>query len=162
MLINHAGRSYEFFSHIKHSSLAGFTFTSEEGIPIVFTIAGACMRIHHLNCSTCCLLIETFNGMILVDTGEKIFGQKNFGRTNSYFSCVLALGIDPGEIRHIVLRKEHVRDISQANFPRAQLHVLKPQKAHGRSRLPVFKAYKALKEGFFRRSAPVLDDIPVY
>jgi glyoxylase-like metal-dependent hydrolase (beta-lactamase superfamily II) len=125
------------------------------------------MRIHHLNCGTCCpfggrlfdghsdgifgklvchcLLIETTQGLVLVDTG---FGTRDInhphGRLSEFFlklnniqlrpeetaiAQVRALGFDPRDVRHIVLTHldfDHAGGIE--DFPNAVIHVTSREK----------------------------------
>lgn len=125
------------------------------------------IRIHHLNCGTMCvacqrlingqgswrepgklvchcLLIETPESLVLVDTG---LGQADVleprRRLGSGFLSIIqpkllmeetalaqvrALGFDPRDVRHIVpthLDLDHVGGLS--DFPEAQVHVFKPE-----------------------------------
>ena len=121
------------------------------------------MRIHHLNCGTCCpvggrlfdgttpglhgrivahcLLIETNEGLVLVDTG---FGTKDVARPHERLSefflnvnniqlrrhetaieQVRALGFAPEDVRHIVVSHldfDHAGGIE--DFPHATVHLL--------------------------------------
>lgn len=120
------------------------------------------MRIHHLNCGTCCpvggrlfdgtsdspfghlvchcLLIESNNGLILVDTGfgtrdvenphrrlSEFFIQFNniqFRHSDTAVAQVRALGFDPADVRHIVITHldfDHAGGIE--DFPNATVHV---------------------------------------
>lgn len=126
------------------------------------------MRIHHLNCCTgcpvgghfmdgitpgigeakivChCLLIETGDGLVLVDSGLGLNDIKNPKRINTLFRHVLfrpafrpeetayeqiiALGFDPRDVRHIILTHldfDHAGGID--DFPWAQVHVMKAER----------------------------------
>ena len=115
--------------------------------------------IHSLNCSTMCpngavrlgiieadpghliahcLLIESSDGLILVDTGfgtEDIKQRKRLGaarlltgpildETETATAQITALGLDPADVRHIVvthLDLDHAGGIG--DFPNAQVHV---------------------------------------
>lgn len=124
------------------------------------------MKIHHLNCGTLCpftgtgiikkipflkkwttlvchcLLIETNNELVLVDTG---LGIKDVTQNDRFFSSLLfnnfakpildinetafhqvkKLGFDPKDVRHIIathLDSDHIGGI--ADFPHAKVHVL--------------------------------------
>ena len=125
------------------------------------------VRIHHLNCGTCCpaggrlfdgtsdgplarivchcLLVESDDGLVLVDTG---FGTRDIGRPHRRLSefflrlnniqlrpeetalaQVRALGFDPGEIRHILVTHldfDHAGGLE--DFPNARVHVLAREK----------------------------------
>ena len=125
------------------------------------------LRVHHLNCGTCCplggalfdgaahgphgrlvchcLLIETDQGLVLVDTG---FGTRDVDhprpRLSSFFlnlnniqlrrwetaaAQVSALGFRPGDVRHIVLTHldfDHAGGIE--DFPDATVHVMTREK----------------------------------
>ena len=120
------------------------------------------MRIQHLNCGTCCpvggrmfdgcsdsafgrlvchcLLIETNEGLVLVDTG---FGMKDvdhphrrlseffirmnniqFRPSETAIARVRQLGFDPKDVRHIVITHldfDHAGGIE--DFPNAAVHV---------------------------------------
>lgn len=125
------------------------------------------MRIHHLNCGTCCpwggrlfdgtsrgflrghivchcLLIESDNGLVLVDTG---FGARDVGRHDriAAFFRVLnqpqfrheetavhqlrALGFHPEDVRHILVTHldfDHAGGLE--DFPNATVHILAREK----------------------------------
>lgn len=126
------------------------------------------MKIHHLNCMTACpiackllfarerfvshcLLIETDDGLVLVDTG---FGTaeveqrgKRVGRMyaaimgptfdpeETAIARVRALGFDPADVRHIIvthLDLDHAGGI--ADFPDAQVHVFADEHAAAMAR----------------------------
>lgn len=131
------------------------------------------MRVHHLNCGTCCpvggrlfdgrsrgahglivchcLLIETDEGLVLVDTG---FGARDVARPrqrlSEFFlranniqlreeetalSRVRALGFDPGDVRHVVLTHldfDHAGGLE--DFPRATVHVTGREKQAAEAR----------------------------
>ncbi|HTH84760.1 MBL fold metallo-hydrolase [Mycobacterium sp.] len=108
------------------------------------------MKVHHLNCGTLypygcgrmvchVLLVETDNGLVLIDTG---FGPKDCGdpaqrvgpsrylirpvlqREQSAVAQVEQLGFRGDDVRHIVITHfdcDHVGGISE--FPEAQIHV---------------------------------------
>lgn len=125
------------------------------------------MRIHHLNCSTFCplgghfidrishgfkeahlvchcLLVETHEGLVLVDTG---LGIKDVFKPNDRMSPFMrtllrpkldsnetairqirALGFSPSDIRHIILTHldfDHAGGID--DFPHAEVHVMEPE-----------------------------------
>src|ERR1700712_2092722 len=129
------------------------------------------MRIHHLNCvSSCplggrlfddfsnciacrgrlcchCLLIETGQGLVLVDTGFGLQDVRNPRRRLSAFFLALlspdfredmtairqveALGFRAEDVRHIVLTHldfDHAGGIS--DFPAATVHLLRGEKAY--------------------------------
>jgi glyoxylase-like metal-dependent hydrolase (beta-lactamase superfamily II) len=119
-------------------------------------------RVHHLNCGTMCpfgqrlingegsllksarivchvLLIETADGLVLVDTGFGIDDVRNPRQLSRPFTAMMrphlqdsdtalsqvrALGFDPADVRHIVLT--HV-DVDHAgglpDFPQAEIHI---------------------------------------
>lgn len=125
------------------------------------------MRIHHLNCGTCCpvggrffdgksngllghlvchcLLIETDNGLVLIDTG---YGSKDVDhprrRLSPFFLAlnnpqlrseetavaqVRRLGFSPDDVRHIVVTHldfDHAGGIE--DFPNATVHVTAREK----------------------------------
>jgi glyoxylase-like metal-dependent hydrolase (beta-lactamase superfamily II) len=125
------------------------------------------MRIHHLNCiSSCplggalmdghsmslrgrltchCLLVETNETLVLIDTG---FGLRDVAdprsRLSSFFLTLLspdfreeftairqiaALGYDPGDVRHIVLTHldfDHAGGLD--DFPHARVHMLSKER----------------------------------
>jgi len=120
------------------------------------------LRVHHLNCGTLrppggrlvngndsprvaarlvchCLVVETEQGLILVDAG---FGERDLGARGRRHRLQLRLlgaalgedepaarqlrrlGLDPADVRHIVLTHldvDHVGGL--ADFPRARVHV---------------------------------------
>jgi glyoxylase-like metal-dependent hydrolase (beta-lactamase superfamily II) len=124
------------------------------------------VRIHHLNCGTCCplggrlfdgtsdslsarlvchcLLIESNDGLILVDTG---FGTRDVARPHERLSDffitlnrprlrheetaiaqVRRLGFDPADVRHIVVSHldfDHAGGIE--DFPCAAIHLLETE-----------------------------------
>ncbi|MEV4529655.1 MBL fold metallo-hydrolase [Streptosporangium sp. NPDC049304] len=120
------------------------------------------MRIHHLNCGTMrpiggrlvsgtgslltyarnvchCLLIETDDGLVLVDTGLGMGDVRDPGRLNTVFRRlvrpvlsaeetavhqVVRLGYEPGDVRHIVLTHldfDHAGGLG--DFPNAKVHL---------------------------------------
>lgn len=109
------------------------------------------MTIHHLNCGTMrpyfppveaivyCLLVETNDGLVLVDTG---FGLADYTRPSPLMRVftvllrnprdaekaavrqVAALGYDPGDVRHIVCTHLHLdHSGGLPDFPWAGVHV---------------------------------------
>lgn len=134
------------------------------------------MRVHHLDCiSMCprggrlmdgsarsilerahlvchCLLVETQEGLVLVDTG---FGLRDVadprGRLSRTFLAMLApdlrqemtairqierLGLDPDDVRHIVLTHldfDHAGGLD--DFPQATVHLLASERADAVARL---------------------------
>ncbi len=125
------------------------------------------LTVHHLNCGTMCpacerlvnghgswkapgnlvchcLLIETANALVLVDTGigkqDILYSRHRLGRTfprlfkpslrleETAIAQIRALGFDPRDVRHIVpthLDLDHAGGLS--DFPEAQVHVFKPE-----------------------------------
>ncbi|MDV3219915.1 MAG: MBL fold metallo-hydrolase [Intrasporangium sp.] len=122
------------------------------------------LRVHHLNCGTMrpvggdlvchCLLIESDDGLVLVDTG---FGLQDIARPNRRVGRVLrvlsrpvldpgetaqartrALGLDPADVRHIILThldSDHAGGLS--DFPRATVHVSPRMLANVRPSVPL-------------------------
>jgi glyoxylase-like metal-dependent hydrolase (beta-lactamase superfamily II) len=125
------------------------------------------MRIHHLNCGTMCpfggrlmdgassslaailvchcLLVETAEGLVLVDTGLGLRDAESPGRRLSgFFRAVLRPRLDPGEtaarqIERLGFRRDDVRHIALTHldfdhaggiedFPNAVVHVLGAEK----------------------------------
>ena len=108
------------------------------------------MRVHHLNCGTMhprglptvvchVLLVETDNGLVLVDTGHGLGDCDDpagrVGPTRRFFRPALnpnetavrqveGLGFNPHDVRHIVVTHfdmDHIGGIS--DFPDAQIHI---------------------------------------
>ncbi len=119
------------------------------------------MRVHHLNCGTLCphgrrllageggwlestetcchcLLIETDDGLVLIDTGFGVEDVQDLGRLGPFFKLmrpradlaetavrqVEALGFSPGDVRRIVathLDPDHSGGLP--DFPEAEVHV---------------------------------------
>lgn len=133
------------------------------------------MRIHHLNCiSTCplggrlmdgcsdtllgrgqltchCLLVETGNELVLIDTGFGLRDVKTPRRRLSWFFLALLspefreemtairqverLGFDPRDVRHIVLTHldfDHAGGLD--DFPWARVHLLDVERDHAVAR----------------------------
>ncbi|RZL03440.1 MAG: MBL fold metallo-hydrolase [Rubrivivax sp.] len=129
------------------------------------------MRIHHLNCiSSCplggrlmdgrtpsvvqrgelcchCLLLETSQGLVLVDTGYGLNDVRNpGGRLSPLFLSLLKpalveemtavrqiqrLGYTPGDVRHIVLTHldfDHAGGLD--DFPQATVHLMRSEREH--------------------------------
>ena len=120
------------------------------------------LRVHHLNCSTLCppfarslvnsagtmvchcLLVETNDGLVLVDTGLGVrdmaeptsrIGRAFAGLVRPRLDTreaalvqVMRLGFKPSDVRHIVpthLDLDHVGGL--ADFPDARVHVYEPE-----------------------------------
>ena len=109
------------------------------------------MTLHILNCFTCnsrfgdlktgmvCLLVETNQGLVLVDTGLGLDDYFNPTRFTKFFRVIMDLPFDPGEaainqldrlgyksedVRHILLTHMHFDHCSGlADFPHAKVHV---------------------------------------
>ncbi|GAB2509626.1 MBL fold metallo-hydrolase [Nocardia heshunensis] len=107
------------------------------------------MKVHHLNCGTMrppygmmvdhVLLIETENGLVLVDTGfglldiadpaARVGPQRRVSRpaldpAETAVHQIRALGLDPGDVRHVIathLDSDHMGGL--ADFPHATLHL---------------------------------------
>jgi glyoxylase-like metal-dependent hydrolase (beta-lactamase superfamily II) len=113
------------------------------------------MKIHHLNCGSLnprlikaqaivyCLLLESSEGLILVDTG---FGTKDYSTPSPRmrFFCYFAgvpgdqeetalyqiteMGFQKEDVRHIVLTHLHLDHAGGlCDFPDARVHVYKPE-----------------------------------
>ncbi len=118
-------------------------------------LTGRTSQIHYLDCApmrpywpaieaaTCCLLVETDDGLLLVDTG---FGRndylqpsrvmRNFQRLlraprqleDTACEQVKRLGYDPGDVRHIVMTHLHLDHAGGLpDFPEAQIHIFRPE-----------------------------------
>ncbi len=109
------------------------------------------MRIHHLNCGSLrpyfpriesliyCLLVDTSDGLVLVDTGFGTQDCLNPTRLVRVFASLLRcpldvpetavhqvaqLGYDPVQVRHIVMTHLHIdHSGGLVDFPHAQVHV---------------------------------------
>jgi glyoxylase-like metal-dependent hydrolase (beta-lactamase superfamily II) len=109
------------------------------------------MRIHHLNCGTMhpwatpaglvchVLLVETLNGLVLVDTGlglkdtadpagrfgpARFYVRPVFDEAEAAISQLTRLGFDPRDVRHVVLTHfdaDHTGGL--ADFPWATVHL---------------------------------------
>jgi glyoxylase-like metal-dependent hydrolase (beta-lactamase superfamily II) len=108
------------------------------------------MKVRHLNCGTMrplrtpgglvchVLLVETANGLVLVDSGlglkdaadprrfgaGRFYVRPAFDESESAVRQIVALGYDPDDVRHIVLTHfdaDHTGGL--ADFPRAQVHL---------------------------------------
>lgn len=111
------------------------------------------MKIHHLNCGSLyskyphvksivyCLLVETEDGLILVDTG---FGLQDYSHPSpmmagflwlmgvprkeqeTAISQVVSLGYDPQDVKHIILTHLHLDHAGGLrDFPAAKVHVFR-------------------------------------
>ncbi len=112
------------------------------------------MTIHLLNCFTCnarwpsnlktgmvCLLTETDQGLVLVDTGLgledytkpswmtslfRVITITPFDPTEAAFNQVKKLGYEPNDVKHILLTHMHFDHCSGlSDFPHAKIHVHK-------------------------------------
>ncbi len=113
------------------------------------------MKIHHLNCGTLkapfvqidsivyCLLVETSQGLVLIDTG---FGSRDYihptlkmrfflrymgvprFQEETALAQVQSLGFDPGEVKHIIQTHLHIDHAGGlADFPEADVHVYRDE-----------------------------------
>lgn len=116
------------------------------------------MTIHLLNCFTCndrlgilktgmaCLLVETKQGLTLVDTGLglddytnptwftrlfRIITQMPFDPNEAAINHVKQLGYKPEDVKHIIITHMHFDHISGLpDFPHAKVHVHKRELDH--------------------------------
>jgi glyoxylase-like metal-dependent hydrolase (beta-lactamase superfamily II) len=120
------------------------------------------VKVHHLNCGTLyplgcgemvchVLLIETDNGLVLVDSGfgtrdcadpgKRVGASRRLIRpvldpTEAAVNQIVRLGFQPDDVRHIVITHfdgDHIGGIS--DFPEAQIHVTSAE-AFGALRTP--------------------------
>lgn len=127
--------------------------------------------VHHLNCGSIvstwprvrgvihCLLVETSDGLLLVDTG---FGTRDYADPTPLMRIFRAsmhsddpaeaavrqiarLGREPADVRHIVLTHLHLDHAGGLpDFPQAQIHIFAPEYAAAmRPRRPVEWFYDA-------------------
>ncbi|MFD7841732.1 MBL fold metallo-hydrolase [Nocardia sp. NPDC059764] len=107
------------------------------------------MKVHHLNCGTMCapnatlvchvLLIETAEGLVLVDSGfglldiadpvgrvgvERMLIRPVLDPSETAVHQIRALGFEPEDVRHVIathLDSDHIGGL--ADFPHATLHL---------------------------------------
>lgn len=113
------------------------------------------MKIHHLNCGTLkpmyprmrsivyCLLLETGEGLVLVDTG---FGRQDYSNPSKMMAGFLwlmgvpcdknetairqveALGFEPRDVKHIILTHLHLDHAGGLrDFPKAKVHIFREE-----------------------------------
>ncbi len=113
------------------------------------------MKIHHLNCGTLnaplvniasivyCLLVETSQGLVLIDTG---FGTQDYLHPNrkmrfflnymgvprldaeTAISQVQSLGFNPADVKHIIQTHLHIDHAGGlVDFPSAEVHVFQAE-----------------------------------
>lgn len=113
------------------------------------------MKIHHLNCGTLkapfvqintivyCLLEETSQGLVLIDTG---FGSRDYThpaqkmrfflrwmgvpklQEETALAQVQSLGFGAGEVKHIIQTHLHIDHAGRlADFPEADVHVFRDE-----------------------------------
>lgn len=124
------------------------------------------IKIHHINCATFnsiserflngygkifkpnkavthCLLIETNEGLILIDTGFskndikntnqiplglRIFFRPSLSIEETAFEQVLKIGYNPRDVKHIIVTHIDVDHVNGINdFPWATVHAMKPE-----------------------------------
>lgn len=125
------------------------------------------MKIHLLNCGSCeplcarlfersgsifarghltfhCLLVETDDGLVLVDTGLGEANLKNLGRSYNWLLRVLfkpvldpavtakaqiiAMGLNPDDVSHIIMtHMDHDHAGGLADFPNAKVHLARAE-----------------------------------
>ncbi len=152
--------------------------------------------IHHINCGTLvvpsyptvvchCLLLQEGPHLALIDTGIGLLDVRNpverlgqplvdmagfqFHEADTAVRRVEALGLDPADVRHIVLTHgdpDHAGGL--ADFPHAQVHIAQEEFAHiasGHWRYvptqfahgPLWKTYEASTRRWFGGEARPLD-----
>lgn len=148
------------------------------------------MKIHHLNCGTLnprlvnlpslvyCLLVETGQGLVLVDTG---FGTRDYhspSRKMEFFlnwmgvprdpeetalHQVQALGYQPQEVQHIIQTHMHIDHAGGlADFPWAKVHLHERefqaiQQPRGLLEFAYVKEHWAHQPDWVRHQKPVVD-----
>jgi glyoxylase-like metal-dependent hydrolase (beta-lactamase superfamily II) len=156
------------------------------------------LKIHHLSCGTMCpygkrlingqgglleaahmcchcLLIESDDGLVLVDTGLGSADVRNPAQLGLAFTAIVrprlaieetalhqvqALGFKPADVRHIVvthLDLDHAGGL--ADFPDAQVHVFKPEHHAAMERSTVGEKRRYRPAQFAHRPQWVLHEI---
>jgi glyoxylase-like metal-dependent hydrolase (beta-lactamase superfamily II) len=143
------------------------------------------VRVHHLNCATMCppselltrgegglfapglmichcLLVETSEGLVLVDTGLgtgdladparlgrglRLFAQPRLDPAEPAIRQIERLGLDPRDVRHLVVT--HL-DVDHAgalgDFPWAKVHLHEPEHAAAMARATFWERHRYIPE----------------
>ena len=143
------------------------------------------MKVHHLNCGTMrpyrtpvivchVLLVETDNGLVLVDTGygtQDCLDPTRIGPTRHLFNPMLSkgetalrhieeLGFTRADVRHIVVTHfdmDHIGGIS--DFPDAQIHATSAE-IQGAVRNPTFREKTRFRAAQWAHGPKIVEHTP--
>ena len=128
------------------------------------------MTIHFLNCGTMrpyfprvengitCVLVDTNDGLVLIDTGLGVNDYLNPGRLMRFFTAAMRspcdvnetaiyqiqrLGYQSSDIRHIIMTHLHIDHAGGlSDFPHAKVHIYEPEYEHIASGKPGWEYIK--------------------